>query len=138
MMHRLAAALAVALLAGSVLTTVPALAQTEKEKATGFEGTYRISGGTGNGRDYRGEVKVVRTGATYTIAWRIGAEQHFGTGIVSGGQLSAVFASGPHAPPGVAVYRQTPDGRVIGVYTVLGGTSTAVETWERAAAAPAP
>ncbi|ACI97619.1 hypothetical protein [Rhodospirillum centenum] len=135
MMHRLAAALVVALAAGSVPTTLPALAQTEK--ASGFEGTFRVSGSTGNGRDYRGEAKVVRTGDTYTIAWRIGTEHHFGTGIVSGGQLSAVFASGPHAPPGVAIYRPTPDGRVIGVYTILGGTSTALETWEREAT-PAP
>lgn len=132
MTHRLAAALAVTLFAWSVPPAGPAWAQADEKKAEGsFEGVYRVSGGTDDGRDYKGEAKVVRTGNTYTIAWRIGSEQHFGTGIVSGGQLSAVFAAGPHAPPGVAVYRLTPDGRVIGVYTVLGGTSTAVETWER-------
>jgi len=115
----------------AVLITAPGPAHTDN----GFEGVFKVSGGLEDGRSYQGEALVVRTGDTYSIAWKIGQEQHFGTAIASGGQLSAVFLGGGAMPPGVAVYRRSADGQVIGLYTVLGGTSTAIETWEPMAVA---
>lgn len=114
-------ALALACLALPALTLAPA-------PAKAFEGDYVVTGELEGGRSYKGLARVARTGDTYTIAWKIGQESHLGTGIVSGGTLSAVFVGG--GIPGVVVYRKTPDGTVLGIYTQFGGTETALETWE--------
>jgi len=108
--------LSAALIAG-LLTAAPAGA---------MEGTYEVEGQS-DGGSYSGRVRVAQTGDTYTILWLIGAERHLGTGILSGGQLSVVFVGG--GIPGVAVYRRTTGETVVGVYSQLGGTRTAIETW---------
>ncbi len=105
--------------------------------ADGFEGDYAVTGELPDGRSYKGEARVIRTGQTLTIAWRIGGERHLGTAIEGGGSMSVVFAP-QGGQPGIAVYRPSPDGKVVGVYTVLGGTETAMETWEKLPAAPKP
>ncbi|WP_119678513.1 hypothetical protein [Indioceanicola profundi] len=121
-----ASALSVALPAALLLTVSPA-------SAAEFEGDYVVTGEMEGGRGYKGVARVAKTGDTYTIAWKIGQESHLGTGILSGGQLSTVFVGA--GIPGVAVYRRSPDGKVLGVYTQFGGTQTAIETWEPVPAA---
>lgn len=120
----LTAALITATLAASPSMT---LAQTTTDAAA-FEGDYTVAGEMEGGRSYKGIARVAKTGDTYTIAWKIGQESHLGTGILTGGQLSTVFVGG--GIPGIAVYRKSSDGKVLGIYTQFGGTKTAIETWD--------
>ncbi len=71
---------------------------------------------------------MIRRGEAFHVIWRIGQQQHSGTGILRNGQLSVVYHAQGEAP-GVAVYTLNPNGSLTGLWTALGGQALGTETW---------
>jgi len=105
-----------------LLSPVAALAQSEK-----LTGTYTVEGRNPGGKGtYRGEMAIAASGDTYRIVWRMGNQQHEGTGLLRDGKLAVVFRSGQQT--GVAFYDVRDNGTLIGTWTTLGGQAVGTET----------
>lgn len=98
--------------------------------AVDLTGEYTIQG-TSPGTDttYQGQVKVIRQGDVYVVAWRIGPERYMGTGLRLDDSLAVVYES-HGAPAGLVLYTILPSGELTGVYTNLGQTTVGTETWK--------
>jgi hypothetical protein len=110
----------------ALLMPIGALAQ-----PADITGSYSITGeNPGGGGAYRGEVVVKRTDDTYQVLWRLGPQEHVGTGIFRDGQFSVVYQ--PRGEPaGIAVYIVSASGTLNGLWTGLGGQFLGIETWTR-------
>jgi hypothetical protein len=102
----------------------PAVAET-------IEGAYAVEGSSpGNSSHYRGEALVKRTGDTYSVAWKVGAQRFVGTGVIHGHVFSIVFRAGHvNDLPGIASFEIDGDKLRGGVWAELGSTRTGLETW---------
>ena len=90
-------------------------------------GRYRVEGANAGGANlYRGEAMVVQSGKTYQVAWKVGAQEFRGTGVLTGTTFSVVLQP-QGAPPALAVYQIHEDGSLVGVWTGIGGTSLGSE-----------
>ena len=112
-----------ALAAGAVLTIGPA--------AHAIDGLYRVEGHSPGSTDvYKGEAQIKKTGATYTVVWRIGESGHVGTGILTDNVLSIFFQPlDRRASPGIASFHVVDDKVVDGTWTILGGNVVGEERW---------
>ena len=99
--------------------------------ACAIDGRYRIEGHSPGSSDiYKGEAQIKKTGATYTVVWRIGETGHVGTGILTDNVLSVFFQPlDRRAAPGVASFHIIDDKVVEGTWTVLGGNAVGEERW---------
>lgn len=99
--------------------------------AAAIEGEYRVVGQDlpPAGARYTGVVEVQRTGDTYQVAWIIGEQVFVGTGLRVADSFGVVYETGAGGGTGSAVYEVRPDGRLIGVWTMLGGDTVGTETW---------
>jgi hypothetical protein len=124
-----------ALCAALILTT-PMLAHADPV------GTFQVEGKNPNGSSYNGIVRVVQTGKTYTMAWKIGDVKMAGVGIggVNGKDgitsepatknvnvLTVAFSAGTGF--GAAQFVQQGDGSWLGTWAPLGSGEIAYERW---------
>lgn len=108
-------------------------------------GRYNVVGvNPDNGAEYRGSVRVTRTGETYKVVWTIGGVRYVGTGL---GALvrDGRYTVGPAHPEdtsisigyisgrtfGQAFYFEQDDGTWRGVWTYAGSNKITSETWFR-------
>lgn len=106
-------------------------------------GTFDVVGTNGSsGVDYTGTVSIERTGDTYVVYWKIGADEFVGTGLGAkfvGDRFEVAPASdGDTAISvgyiskdnfGVAMFFLQPDGTWHGAWTFGGSKSVAYEKW---------
>lgn len=99
--------------------------------AQAIDGMYRVEGHSPGSRDvYKGEAQIKKTGATYSVVWRIGESGHVGTGILTENVLSVFFQPlDRRAAPGIASFQVVEDKVVNGTWSVLGGNVVGVERW---------
>lgn len=104
------------------LWPVTAMAQLD-----GISGQYDMVGeNPGGAGSYSGSVAIRGSGDVYQVAWTIGGSNHVGTGILLDDMLSVVYQP-DNSSPGIAVYQLQEDGRLIGVWTGLGGNAVGTE-----------
>ena len=95
-------------------------------------GTFRIVKGTtpGSSGQYRGEVRIEKTGDTYTMTWKIAGSTHRGVGLMVGDSLVAGWT--PRRDVGVVAYRISDGGaKLEGVWAPLGATQLGTEVLSR-------
>ncbi len=105
-------------------------------------GTFQVIGKNPNGTMYKGIVRVVQTGDTYTMAWKIGDQKMAGVGVggVSGKDgitsepaarnvnvLTVAFSTGNGF--GAAQFVQQADGTWLGAWAPIGGGKISEERW---------
>lgn len=127
---------AFATLTAVALTGVPASADERASldkgvQAKSIEGSYTVEGWLpGRDRPYTGTAEVKRTGETYTVSWRIGADTIVGTGILVGDQLSVTYVRlNAPAPPGLVVFNVNQNSIGAGIWTQLGSQLVGTEQW---------
>lgn len=93
---------------------------------------YTLEGLNPDGRGkYAGVALVKRTGDIYTVGWKIGDQEHIGTGLVQGDFFAVVYLPrNGKASPGLVVYTIMADGELVGTYTTFGGTTVGKEVWK--------
>ena len=96
-----------------------------------IEGEYSVEGSTpGETSHYKGEAVIKRTGETYSVAWKVGAQVFIGTGLARDGVFSIVFRDRrPNSSPGIASFRIEGDKVKDGAWAEFGSTRTGFETW---------
>jgi len=104
-----------------VLVAMPLVA------AAKIAGTYSCRGTNPNGRTYSGTTVITENGGGYSLRWTISGKTHSGTGILTGGQLSASWGS-PRGAYGVVVYVVKDDGRLVGKWIGPSGGNLGTET----------
>ena len=113
------------LAAGALLASAASLWAQDAD----LSGRYAVEGSNpGSTGIYRGEVTVVKSDETYQVLWKIGNQQHRGTGILRSGGFSVVYQP-PGGGPGVAVYEVRPNGSLLGLWVDLGGKEVGSEVW---------
>jgi hypothetical protein len=115
--------IAVAMLAVLGLVPSPALA--------GPEGTYDMTGANaGDNSPYKGVVEVRKTGQTYAVTWRFGADETHGVGTVAA-TSERTFAVSYDAENGhgIALYELQGDGSWSGTWSAMGGETLGTEIW---------
>lgn len=115
--HRLGLTVVVAL----VLVAMPLVAAAE------IAGRYSCRGTNPNGSPYSGTTVITENGGGYLLRWTIGGKTHSGTGILTGGQLSASWGVRGGAF-GVVVYVVKDDGRLVGKWINPSGGNLGTET----------
>ena len=124
------------LFAAFILSLLPALALADPT------GTFQVEGKNHEGQTYTGQVKIARTGETYTVVWNIGGTEFVGTGL-GAKFIGDRFQMGPASPEdtaisvgyisgksfGMAMYFQQPDGHWQGVWTYGGSDKASTENW---------
>ena len=124
------------LFAAFILSMLPALALADPT------GTFQVEGKNHDGQTYTGQVKIARTGETYTVVWNIGGTEFVGTGL-GAKFIGDRFQMGPASPEdtaisvgyisgksfGMAMYFQQPDGHWQGVWTYGGSDKASTENW---------
>ena len=124
------------LFAAFILSMLPALALADPT------GTFQVEGKNHEGQTYTGQVKIARTGETYTVVWNIGGTEFVGTGL-GAKFIGDRFQMGPASPEdtaisvgyisgksfGMAMYFQQPDGHWQGVWTYGGSDKASTENW---------
>ena len=64
-------------------------------RAAELIGRYRVEGTNSGGANvYRGEAAVVQSGKTYQVAWKVGAQEFRGTGVLTGTTFCSFSAAG--------------------------------------------
>lgn len=104
---------------------IPALA------LAGPEGTYDMTGtNPGDHSPYQGIVEVKKTGDTYAVVWRFGADETHGIGALTttSGQTFAVSYDAGKGH-GIALYELQGDGSWSGTWSNMGGKSLGTEIW---------
>ncbi|CAN7317962.1 hypothetical protein [Rhizobium sp. LjRoot254] len=105
-------------------------------------GTFQVLGKNPNGQEYKGVVKVARTGETYSVAWNVGGTEFIGTDL-GAKFVGDRFQMGPASPDdtaisvgyisgqsfGMAMYFQQPDGTWQGIWTYGGSDKASLENW---------
>ncbi|WP_411035869.1 hypothetical protein [Shinella sp. BYT-45] len=116
------------IIAATILTAfalVPSLA------LAGPEGTYAMTGtNPGDKSPYEGVVVVRKTGETYAVTWRFGADETQGIGVLTPAS-DRIFAVSYDAGNGhgIALYERQGDGSWYGTWSSAGGKSLGTETW---------
>lgn len=109
----------------------------------GPEGVYDVAGANpGGGGAYTGGVAVERTGATYSVVWRVGNAEYVGTGIgASSVKGSVVFGEAAENDTaitvsyvsgntfGLALFIEQPNAQWKGIWTYGGSDAIGTETW---------
>jgi hypothetical protein len=115
--------IAAALLAAAGLAPSLALA--------GPEGTYAMTGtNPGDHSPYEGVIEVKKTGETYAVTWRFGADETKGIGTLTKGSdktLAVSYDAGESH--GIALYELQGDGSWSGVWSSMGGETLGTEIW---------
>jgi hypothetical protein len=107
-----------------VVALMPAAAFAQ---STNLTGTYIVEGQNAGAKgSYRGELAIAPSGDTFRVVWRIGNQQHEGTGLLRDGKLAVVFRSSQQT--GVALYDVRDNGTLIGTWTTLGSRAVGTET----------
>ncbi|MDQ6435433.1 hypothetical protein RB623_15345 [Mesorhizobium sp. LHD-90] len=113
----------------AILTTGLLLSSVASLWAQDIAGSYTVEGSNpGGGGIYRGEVTVVKSDETYQVLWKIGNQQHRGTGILRDGGFAVVYQP-QGGGPGIAVYQVGPNGALSGSWVGLGGQQLGSEVW---------
>lgn len=115
--------IAAALLAAAGLAPSLALA--------GPEGTYAMTGtNPGDHSPYEGVIEVKKTGETYAVTWRFGADETQGIGTLAKGS-DKTFAVSYSAGEGhgIALYELQGDGSWSGVWSNISGEALGTEIW---------
>ena len=73
---------------------VPALSVAEERD---LSGDYNCVGETGTGKDYRGTVRIAKSGEAYAVSWKIANEIYVGIGVLAGNTLSIAVRSPDNA-----------------------------------------
>ena len=97
----------------------------------GPEGTYDMTGtNPGDNGPYEGIVEVKKTGETYAVTWRFGADETLGIGTLARGS-ERTFAVSYDAGDGhgIALYELQGDGTWAGVWSSMGGEALGTEIW---------
>ncbi len=120
--------------AGSMTKGQAGFETLEAIKANGDgTGTFRIVKGTtpGSSEEYRGEVRIEKTGDTCTITWKIaGGGTHRGVGLMIGDSLVAGWT--PRRDVGVVAYKIMDGGaKLDGVWAPLGAKQLGTEVLAR-------
>lgn len=98
---------------------------------TDISGDYTVTGHSGSGTDYEGELRIQKQGKVYQFHWWAG-NQFEGIGIVNGGYVAVSYSDDPSAIEdcGVVIYRILANGTLDGLWGFYGedemGTERAV------------
>lgn len=109
----------------SVAGLLPSLA------LAGPEGIYDMTGANpGDASPYKGVVEVRKTGETYAVTWRFGADETQGVGALATGS-GRTFAVSYDASQGhgIALYELQGDGSWSGIWSGMGGDRLGSEIW---------
>ena len=109
----------------AVLGLAPSLA------LAGPEGTYAMTGtNPGDKSPYEGVVVVRKTGETYAVTWRFGADETKGIGALTTGSHTTFAVSYDSGKShGIALYELQGDGSWSGTWSSLGGKQLGTEIW---------
>lgn len=103
-------------------------------------GNYTVAGRNLDGSDYTGLAALDQVGsASFTVVWQVAGRTISGVGMVSGHSFAVVYGSANQ--PALGIYTLQPDGRLVGIWTVVGAAGTGEETLTpvgEAVAPPAP
>jgi hypothetical protein len=77
--------------------------------------------------DYKGEVAVTKTGATWQIEWRVGGPPVKGTGVIMDGTHMA--ASGIYDGKAFVFIMKKDGARFVGIWTTQGSNEFGKEVW---------
>ena len=97
----------------------------------GPEGTYAMTGtNPGDNSPYEGVIEVKKTGETYAVTWRFGADETQGIGTLAKGS-DRTFAVSYDAGEGhgIALYELQDDGAWSGVWSSMKGEALGTEIW---------
>lgn len=114
-------------------TIVSATALAPSLALAGPEGTYAMTGtNPGDNSAYEGVIEVRRTGETYAVTWRFGADETKGIGTLARGSdktLAVSYDAGQSH--GIALFELQGDGSWSGVWSSMGGETLGTEIWRR-------
>jgi hypothetical protein len=97
----------------------------------GPEGTYDMTGtNPGDKSPYEGVIVVKKSGETYAVTWKFGADETKGIGALtsgSGDTFAVSYDSGESH--GIALYELQGDGSWSGTWSSMGGKALGTEIW---------
>lgn len=112
-------------------TIVSATALAPSLALAGPEGTYAMTGtNPGDNSAYEGVIEVRKTGETYAVTWRFGADETKGIGTLARGSdktLAVSYDAGQSH--GIALFELQGDGSWSGVWSSMGGETLGTEIW---------
>lgn len=96
----------------------------------GPEGTYDMTGtNPGDRSPYKGIVEVEKTGETYAVTWRFGADETHGIGTLTSSENVFAVSYGSGKSHGIALYELQGDGAWSGTWSTIGGKALGTEIW---------
>lgn len=112
-------------------TIVSATALAPSLALAGPEGTYAMTGtNPGDKSAYEGVIEVRKTGETYAVTWRFGADETKGIGTLARGSdktLAVSYDAGQSH--GIALFELQGDGSWSGIWSSMDGETLGTEIW---------
>lgn len=78
--------------------------------ADNLVGTYTVSGRSADGRNYEGEVSIIKRNEVYQMSWKIGVDNYDGVAVQKGNTLAAAYTIGNNGRGcGAVIYKINAD-----------------------------
>lgn len=96
----------------------------------GPEGTYDMTGANPTDNSpYKGVVEVRKTGQTYAVTWRFGADETHGIGALATADRTFAVSYDAGNGHGIALYELQGDGTWSGIWSNMGDEALGTEIW---------